>query len=219
MCMNTGQSCNAPSRMLVPASRMEEAAAIAKAAAEKISVGDPKDESTQVGPLVSALQFEKVQALIQKGIDEGATLETGGVGRPEGLDQGYFVKPTIFSNVSNEMSIAREEIFGPVLSLIAYDDEDQAVSIANDTIYGLSAYVSSNDLERAKKVASQLRAGNVHINGANLDINAPFGGYKQSGNGREFSEWGMEEFLETKAILGYTPVQKEGGKSGKLIDF
>ncbi|MDA9371477.1 aldehyde dehydrogenase family protein [Porticoccaceae bacterium] len=219
MCMNTGQSCNAPSRMLVPASRMGEAAAIAKAAAEKISVGDPKDESTQVGPLVSALQFKKVQALIQKGIDEGATLETGGVGRPEGLDQGYFVKPTIFSNVSNEMSIAREEIFGPVLSLIAYDDEDQAVSIANDTVYGLSAYVSSNDLERAKKVASQLRAGNVHINGANLDINAPFGGYKQSGNGREFSEWGMEEFLETKAILGYTPVQKEGGKSGKLIDF
>ena len=208
MCMNTGQSCNAPSRMLVPASRMAEAAAIAKATAEKISVGDPKEASTQVGPLVSALQFEKVQALIQKGIDEGAQLEAGGVGRPDGLDQGYFVKPTIFSNVSNDMSIAREEIFGPVLSLIAYQDEAEAVAIANDTVYGLSAYVSSNDLERAKKIAAQLRAGNVHINGANVDINAPFGGYKQSGNGREFSEWGMEEFLETKAILGYSPAQK-----------
>jgi|TARA_B110001450_G_scaffold93253_1_gene88423 aldehyde dehydrogenase (NAD+) len=208
MCMNTGQSCNAPSRMLVPANRMAEAAAIAKATAENISVGNPKDASTQVGPLVSALQFEKVQALIQKGIDEGAQLETGGVGRPDGLDQGYFVKPTIFSNVSNDMSIAREEIFGPVLSLIAYQDEAEAVAIANDTVYGLSAYVSSNDLERAKKIAAQLRAGNVHINGANVDINAPFGGYKQSGNGREFSEWGMEEFLETKAILGYSPVQK-----------
>ncbi|MFL3646312.1 MAG: aldehyde dehydrogenase family protein, partial [Cellvibrionales bacterium] len=208
MCMNTGQSCNAPSRMLVPASRMAEAAAIAKATAEKISVGDPKEASTQVGPLVSALQFEKVQALIQKGIDEGAQLEAGGVGRPDGLDQGYFVKPTIFSNVNNDMSIAREEIFGPVLSLIGYKDEAEAVAIANDTVYGLSAYVSSNDLERAKKVAAQLRAGNVHINGANVDINAPFGGYKQSGNGREFSEWGMEEFLETKAILGYSPVQK-----------
>jgi aldehyde dehydrogenase (NAD+) len=219
MCMNTGQSCNAPSRMLVPSSRMEEAAAIAKATAESITVGDPKDETIQVGPLVSELQFGKVQALIQKGIDEGAKLETGGVGRPDGLDQGYFVKPTIFSNVTNDMSIAREEIFGPVLSLIGYDDDDDAIAIANDTVYGLSAYVSSNDLDRAKTVAAQLRAGNVHINGANLDINAPFGGYKQSGNGREFSEWGMEEFLETKAILGFTPPETEGGKSGKLIDF
>ena len=219
MCMNTGQSCNAPSRMLVPASRMEEAAAIAKATAESITVGDPKDETIQVGPLVSELQFGKVQALIQKGIDEGAKLETGGVGRPDGLDQGYFVKPTIFSNVTNDMSIAREEIFGPVLSLIGYSDDDDAVAIANDTVYGLSAYVSSNDLDRAKTVAAQLRAGNVHINGANLDINAPFGGYKQSGNGREFSEWGMEEFLETKAILGFTPPEIESEKSGKLIDF
>lgn len=207
VCMNTGQSCNAPTRMLVPASRMAEAAAIAKSAAEKITVGDPKDEATKVGPLVSELQFNKVQALIQKGIDEGATLETGGVGRPDGLDAGYFVKPTIFSGVSNDMTIAREEIFGPVLSLIPYDDEDHAVEIANDTVYGLSAYVSSGDIERARSVGARLRAGNVHINGAALDINAPFGGYKQSGNGREFSEWGLEEFLETKALLGYAPVE------------
>ncbi|MDA8786904.1 aldehyde dehydrogenase family protein [Porticoccaceae bacterium] len=219
MCMNTGQSCNAPSRMLVPASRMDEAAAIAKAAAENIMVGDPRDEAIQVGPLVSELQFGKVQALIQKGIDEGAKLETGGVGRPDGLDRGYFVKPTIFSNVTNDMSIAQEEIFGPVLSIIGYNDDDHAVEIANDTVYGLSAYVSSNDLDRAKIIAAQLRAGNVHINGANLDINAPFGGYKQSGNGREFSEWGMEEFLETKAILGYTPPKQQAAKSGKLVDF
>ena len=140
--MNTGQSCNAPTRMLVPASRMAEAAEIARAAAEQIAVGDPNDEDTKVGPLVSEMQFNKVQALIQKGIDEGATLETGGVGRPDGLDKGYFVKPTVFSNVSNDMTIAREEIFGPVLSLIPYEDEDHAVEIANDTVYGLSAYVA-----------------------------------------------------------------------------
>lgn len=216
MCMNTGQSCNAPTRMLVPASRMEEAAAIAKATAEKITVGDPNDEATKVGPLVSELQFNKVQALIQKGIDEGATLETGGVGRPDGLDAGYFVKPTIFSGVSNDMTIAREEIFGPVLSLIPYDDEDHAVEIANDTVYGLSAYVSSGDIDRARAVGARLRAGNVHINGAALDINAPFGGYKQSGNGREFSEWGLEEFLEKKAMLGFAPVE-EAAKEAKSL--
>jgi len=203
VCMNTGQSCNAATRMLVPASRMEEAAAIAKATAEKISVGDPADESTKVGPLVSQLQFVKVQALIQKGIDEGAKLETGGVGRPDGLNAGYFVKPTIFSNVSNDMTIAREEIFGPVLVLIPYEDEDEAVAIANDTVYGLSAYVSSGDLDRARAVGARLEAGNVHINGAGIDPKAPFGGYKQSGNGREFGKWGIEEFLETKALLGY----------------
>ncbi|MGI9231990.1 MAG: aldehyde dehydrogenase family protein [Woeseiaceae bacterium] len=207
VCMNTGQSCNAPTRMLVPASRMAEAAAIATATAEKIAVGDPSDEATKVGPLVSELQFNKVQALIKKGIDEGATLETGGVGRPDGLDAGYFVKPTVFSGVSNDMTIAREEIFGPVLSLIPYEDEDDAVNIANDTVYGLSAYVSSGDIDRARSVGARLRAGNVHINGAALDINAPFGGYKQSGNGREFSEWGLEEFLETKALLGFAPVE------------
>ncbi|MGI9219603.1 MAG: aldehyde dehydrogenase family protein [Woeseiaceae bacterium] len=203
VCMNTGQSCNAATRMLVPASRMDEAAAIAKATAESISVGDPADESTKVGPLVSELQFDKVQALIQKGIDEGAKLETGGVGRPDGLDAGYFVKPTIFSNVSNDMTIAREEIFGPVLVLIPYADEDEAVEIANDTVYGLSAYISAGDIERARALGERLQAGNVHINGAGIDPRAPFGGYKQSGNGREFGKWGLEEFLETKALLGY----------------
>jgi aldehyde dehydrogenase (NAD+) len=203
VCMNTGQSCNAPTRMLVPMARMAEAAAIAKATAEKIKVGDPSSPDTQIGPLVSETQFNKVQALIQKGIDEGAKLETGGVGRPDGLNRGYFVKPTIFSNVSNEMTIAREEIFGPVLSLIGYKDEEDAIRIANDTVYGLSAYVSSGDLEHAAKVGRQIRAGNVHLNGAGVDPGAPFGGYKQSGNGREFSKWGLEEFLETKALLGY----------------
>lgn len=204
VCMNTGQSCNAPTRMLVPLSRMEEAAAIAKATAEQIKVGDPSDQATQIGPVVSAAQFEKVQALIQKGIDEGAKLECGGVGRPDGLNRGYFVKPTVFSNVTNDMTIAREEIFGPVLSLIGYKDEDDAVRIANDTVYGLSAYVSSGDLEHAARVGRRIRAGNVHLNGAGVDPGAPFGGYKQSGNGREFSTWGLEEFLETKALLGYS---------------
>lgn len=203
MCVNTGQSCNAPTRMLVPQARMDEAAAIAKAAAESIKVGDPGAEGVMVGPLVSAAQFEKVQALIQKGIDEGAKLETGGVGRPDGMNRGYFVKPTVFSHVSNDMTIAREEIFGPVLSLIGYKDEADAIRIANDTIYGLSAYISSGDAERAKNLARHLRAGNVHINGAGVDPGAPFGGYKQSGNGREFSKWGLEEFLETKAMLGF----------------
>ncbi|MBD3647843.1 MAG: aldehyde dehydrogenase family protein, partial [Pseudomonadales bacterium] len=202
VCMNTGQSCNAPTRMLVPASRMEEAAQVAKAAAEQIKVGDPADQNTQIGPLVSAQQYEKVQNLIQKGIDEGATLETGGTGRPDGLNRGYFVKPTIFSNVSNDMTIAREEIFGPVLSLIGYADEEDAVRIANDTVYGLSAYVSSSDLGHAADVGRKIRAGNVHLNGAGVNPGAPFGGYKQSGNGREFSKWGLEEFLETKALLG-----------------
>jgi aldehyde dehydrogenase (NAD+) len=203
MSMNTGQSCNAPTRMLVPESRMDEAAAIAKSAAETIKVGDPADEETMVGPLVSAAQFEKVQALIQKGIDEGAKLETGGVGRPDGMNRGYFVKPTVFSHVSNDMTIAQEEIFGPVLSLIGYKDEADAIRIANDTPYGLSAYVSSGDAKHAADVGRQIRAGNVHINGAGVDPGAPFGGFKQSGNGREFSTWGLEEFLETKAILGF----------------
>jgi aldehyde dehydrogenase (NAD+) len=202
MAMNTGQSCNAPTRMLVPESRMDEAAAIAKAAAETIKVGDPSSQETQVGPLVSGAQFEKVQGLIQKGIDEGARLETGGVGRPDGMNRGFFVKPTVFSHVSNDMTIAQEEIFGPVLSLIGYKDDADAVRIANDTLYGLSGYISSGDPERAKAVAKQIRAGNIHVNGAGVDPGAPFGGYKQSGNGREFSSWGLEEFLETKAILG-----------------
>ena len=202
MCMNTGQSCNAPTRMLVPEARMDEAAAIAKATAEAIVVGDPSDAGTQVGPLVSQMQFDKVQALIQKGMDEGAKLETGGVGRPEGMNRGYFVKPTVFSHVTNDMTIAQEEIFGPVLSLIGYKDEEDAVRIANDTVYGLSAYISGS-AERAKAVASKLRAGNVHLNGAGVNPGAPFGGYKQSGYGREFSVWGLAAFLETKAVIGF----------------
>jgi len=188
--------------MLVPQDRMDEAAEVAKAAAEKVRIGDPTEEKTQMGPLVSQAQFDKVQALIQKGIDEGATLVAGGVGRPDGLDKGYFVKPTVFSHVTNDMTIAREEIFGPVLVLIGYADEADAVKIANDTPYGLSAYVSAGDLDEAARVGRQLRAGNVHLNGAGVDPSAPFGGYKQSGNGREFSQWGLEEFLETKALLG-----------------
>ncbi|MGD8833158.1 MAG: aldehyde dehydrogenase family protein [Pseudomonadales bacterium] len=203
VCMNTGQSCNAPTRMLVPASRMAEAAAIAKATAEQIKVGDPGSKETQIGPLVSEAQFNKVQDLIQKGIDEGAKLETGGVGRPDGLNRGYYVRPTVFSDVRNDMSIAQQEIFGPVLSLIPYADEEDAVRIANDTVYGLSAYVSSGNLEHAAQVGRRIRAGNVHLNGAGVDPGAPFGGYKQSGNGREFSKWGLDEFLETKALLGY----------------
>ena len=203
VCINTGQSCNAPTRMLVPHSRMEEAAAAAKTTAESIRVGDPSSAETQIGPVVSRAQYEKVQRLIQQGIDEGAKLVTGGPGRPDGLRRGYFVKPTVFSHVDNGMTIAQEEIFGPVLSLIGYQDEDEAVRIANDTIYGLSAYVSSGDLERAIRVGRRIRAGNVHLNGAGVSIQAPFGGYKQSGNGREFSRWGLEEFLETKALLGH----------------
>jgi len=200
---NTGQSCDAPSRMLVPRERMEEAAAIAAKVAISTKVGDPRGEGTEVGPLVSEQQWNKVQALIQKGIDEGATVAAGGVGRPEGLGKGYYAQPTVFANVSNDMTIAREEIFGPVLSIIPYDGEDDAVSIANDTIYGLSGYVSSGDLERARRVASRLRTGMVHINGADLNSMDPFGGYKHSGNGREWGTHGIEEFLEVKAIAGY----------------
>jgi aldehyde dehydrogenase (NAD+) len=201
--MNSGQSCNAPTRMLVPIKRMDEAAAIAKATAMAAKVGDPSKPETNVGPVVSKVQWNKIQGLIKKGIEEGAKLECGGEGLPEGLNHGYFVKPTVFSHVTNDMTIAREEIFGPVLSIIGYKDDADAVRIANDTLYGLSGYVQSSDLERARNVARQIRAGNIHVNGAGVDPGAPFGGYKQSGNGREFSEWGLEEFLETKAILGY----------------
>ena len=202
VCTNSGQSCNAPTRMLVPNARMDEAAAIAKAAAAQVKVGDPNDSGTMIGPVVSAVQFEKIQALIEKGIDEGATLECGGVGRPDGLNAGYYVKPTVFSHVTNDMTIAREEIFGPVLSLIGYEDDDDAVRIANDTSYGLSGYVSGQS-DRARNVARRIRTGNVHLNGAPVDNKAPFGGYKQSGNGREWGRYGFEEFLETKAIMGY----------------
>lgn len=198
---NSGQSCNAPTRMLVPQSRMEEAINAAKAAAAKSVVGDPSAESTRMGPVVSEIQFNKIQTLIQKGIDEGADLIAGGPARPEGLEKGYFVRPTIFANVSNDMTIAREEIFGPVLSIIGYKDDDDAVSIANDTDYGLSGYVSGEP-EHAQAIARKLRTGNVHINGAGPDFSAPFGGYKQSGNGREWGIEGFEEFLETKAMMG-----------------
>ena len=200
---NSGQSCNAPTRMFVPRAKQDQAIEIAKGAAAKAKVGDPFAEGTTMGPVVSEVQFNKIQALIQKGIDEGATLVTGGVGRPEGLNRGYFVRPTVFANVTNEMTIAREEIFGPVLSILPYDTEADAIRQANDTVYGLSGYVQSGNIEHARKVASQLRTGNVHLNGAGADFKSPFGGYKQSGNGREWGEFGFEEFLEVKAVMGY----------------
>ena len=201
--MNSGQSCNAPTRMLVPASRHDEAVAIARAAVANVKVGAPAAEGTTIGPVVSEAQWNKIQGLIQKGIDEGATLVAGGVGRPEGLDRGYYVRPTVFANVTNDMTIAREEIFGPVLAILPYRDEEEAIRIANDTPYGLSGYVMSGDLERARRVALRLRTGNVHLNGAGPDFTAPFGGYKQSGNGREWGRFGFEEFLEVKAVMGY----------------
>jgi aldehyde dehydrogenase (NAD+) len=200
---NTGQSCDAPSRMLVPKEKLEEAAAIAAKVAAETVVGNPREKGVRVGPVVSELQWNKIQDLIQKGIDEGATLVAGGTGRPDGLETGYYVKPTVFSNVNNDMTIAREEIFGPVLSIIPYDDEDNAIRIANDTPYGLSGYVSSGDHDRARRVASRMRTGMVHINDANLEAMAPFGGYKQSGNGREWGAHGMGEFLEVKSVYGY----------------
>jgi aldehyde dehydrogenase (NAD+) len=198
---NSGQSCNAPTRMLVPKARMAEAIEVAKVAAAKSVVGDPQAETTRLGPVVSELQFNKIQGLIEKGIEEGAELVAGGPGRPEGLDKGYYVQPTIFANVTNDMTIAREEVFGPVLSIIGYEDDNDAVSIANDTDYGLSGYVSG-EADHAQAIARQLRTGNVHINGAGPDFSAPFGGYKQSGNGREWGIEGFEEFLETKAMMG-----------------
>jgi aldehyde dehydrogenase (NAD+) len=199
---NSGQSCNAPTRMLVPRARLAEADTIAKETANGTVVGDPLGERTNLGPVASKAQFEKVQKLIEKGIAEGAELVAGGAGRPQGIDRGYFVRPTVFSNVRNDMTIAREEIFGPVLCIIPYDTEEDAVRIANDTPYGLSGYVSSADPDRALRVASRLRTGNVHLNGATVDYAAPFGGYKQSGNGREWGAFGFEEFLEVKAVMG-----------------
>ena len=169
-----------------------------------MKVGDPFQDGIKLGPVVSEAQFNKIQGLIQKGIDEGAELVTGGVGRPDGLANGFYVKPTVFAGVRNSMTIAREEIFGPVLAILPYDTEEQAMEIANDTPYGLSGYVSSGDLDRARRVAARLRTGNVHLNGAGASYDAPFGGYKQSGNGREWGVDGFEEFLETKAVLGYT---------------
>jgi aldehyde dehydrogenase (NAD+) len=200
---NTGQSCNAPTRMLVPRAKMAEVTVAARQASETTKVGDPLAEDTGLGPLASKAQFDKVQRLINKGVEEGAKLIAGGPGRPEGINRGYFVKPTIFADVKNDMTIAREEIFGPVLCIIPYDDEDDAIRIANDTPYGLSGFVTSGNRERAVRVAKRLRSGNVHINGARIDFGGCFGGYKQSGNGREWGEAGLEEFLELKAIFGY----------------
>ncbi|MEM7331377.1 MAG: aldehyde dehydrogenase family protein [Chloroflexota bacterium] len=201
MMVNSGQSCNAPSRMLVPQSRMEEAIEVASQTANRINPGDPNSEGTKIGPVVSDVQFEKIQRLIQTGIDEGATLIAGGAGKPDGLETGYYVKPTVFANVQNDMTIAREEIFGPVLTILGYEDEDDAVKIANDTEYGLAGYVVSKDAEHARRVAKRIRAGQIHINYAFGSTDVPFGGYKQSGNGREKGLWGLEEFLEVKAII------------------
>ena len=201
MMTNSGQSCNAPSRMLVPAARMDEAIAIAKDAAAKVKVGDPNADGTVIGPVVSEVQWNKIQGLIGKGIKEGAELVAGGPGKPEGLERGYYVKPTVFARANNNMTIAREEIFGPVLTIIPYTDEDDAVAIANDTPYGLSGYIYSGDINHARKVAKRIRAGNIHLNGAGVDMTAPFGGFKQSGNGREWGTLGVEEYLETKAVL------------------
>jgi aldehyde dehydrogenase (NAD+) len=202
---NSGQSCNAPTRMLVSRGRHGKALEIAKATAEGMRVGDPFADGTMLGPVASEMQFDKIQRLIRAGIDEGARVVTGGVGRPDGLARGYYVRPTVFGDVRNDMTIAREEIFGPVLSILPYESEEQAVEIANDTVYGLSAYVQSGDIEHARRVSKRLRAGNVHLNGAGPDFHASFGGYKQSGNGREWGEAGFEEFLELKAVLGWTP--------------
>lgn len=202
MYTNTGQSCNAPSRMLVPASKMKEVEAIAAKVSESVVVGDPKAEGTTMGPVVSKVQFDKIQGLIQKGIDEGATVVCGGVGRPEGLDKGYYVKPTIFSNVNNNMTIAREEIFGPVLTILPYNSLEEAIEIANDTPYGLAGYIQGDDMDQVRAVAAQIRAGNININGQSGDPNTPFGGYKQSGNGREWGSHGFTDFLEIKAVSG-----------------
>jgi aldehyde dehydrogenase (NAD+) len=200
---NTGQSCQAPTRMFVHRSQRDDAVAIAKRTAESVRVGDPLDPQTTMGPLVSKAQFEKVQGLIERGIQEGAELVCGGAGRPAGFNRGYFVRPTVFADVKPEMTIAREEIFGPVLSMFTYDTEDEAVALANDTAYGLAGYVQSGDLKRAQRVAARIRAGRIYLNGAVADSSIPFGGYKQSGNGREHGVFGLEEYLEVKAVLGY----------------
>ena len=200
--LNSGQSCNAPTRMLVPAARMDETIEAVRGAALHAAPGDPTLETTAMGPVVNKVQFDKIQALIEAGIAEGATLVTGGPGLPDGMNKGYFVRPTIFANVNNDMTIAREEVFGPVLTILGYRDEDDAIAIANDTPYGLSGYVSSTDLAHAGRVAARLRTGNVHINNAPGDQSAPFGGYKKSGNGREWGDFGFEEYLEVKAVMG-----------------
>ncbi|MCK0198773.1 aldehyde dehydrogenase family protein [Ancylobacter sp. 6x-1] len=200
---NTGQSCDAPTRMLVPADRHDEALEIARRAALSVRVGKPTDIETEIGPLVSQMQFDKVQGLIAAGIEEGATLVVGGTGKPEGLETGYYVKPTVFGNVKPGMRIEREEIFGPVLSIIPYDSIEQAIAIANDTPYGLAAYVQGTDVEQLRRVAARLRAGSIYLNYPDWDLFAPFGGYKQSGNGREYADFGLRDFMEIKGIVGY----------------
>jgi len=205
---NTGQSCDAPTRMLVPKAKMPAAIVAARQAAEATKAGNPLADGTHIGPLAGKAQFAKVERLINKGLEEGATLVAGGLGKPDGVTKGYFVQPTVFADVRNDMTIAREEIFGPVLCMIPYDDEEHAIAIANDTPYGLSGYVTSGDVDHARRVAKRIRAGNVHINGARSAFDGCFGGYKQSGNGREWGEAGLEEFLELKAIFGYEPPKK-----------
>ena len=200
---NSGQTCVAPTRMLVPAALHEEALAIAGDAAASFKVGNPGSTETKLGPVVSQAQYDKIQHLIETGIAEGATLVAGGPGRPEGLNRGYYVRPTVFGHVTPDMTIAREEIFGPVLSVLSYADEEDAIRIANDTVYGLAAFVQSRDIEAARRVALRLRAGQVDLNYPAWDTFAPFGGYKQSGNGREYAEWGIHDFLEIKGIVGY----------------
>ena len=204
MYTNTGQSCNAPSRMLIPREMLADAEAIAARVSERVVVGDPTAEGTTMGPVVSEVQFNKIQALIEKGIAEGAKVVCGGTGRPEGLDKGFYIKPTVFSEANNDMTIARQEIFGPVLTMIPYDTEEEAIAIANDTEYGLAGYIQSGDLEHARAVATRIRAGNVQINGANPGMDVPFGGFKKSGNGREWGEHGFTDYLEIKAIGGYS---------------
>lgn len=204
---NSGQSCQAPTRMLVHRDQMEEAIRIAKATADAVIVGSPYDDKTQLGPLISRSQFERVQKLIETGIGEGATVVSGGPGRPPGLNRGYYVRPTIFAHVTPDMTLAQQEIFGPVLVMMSYKDEDDAVAIANGTVYGLAGYVWSGDLATARRVGARLRAGRIYLNnaphGKAQDVEAPFGGYKQSGNGRECGVFGLEEFLEIKAMIGY----------------
>jgi aldehyde dehydrogenase (NAD+) len=200
---NSGQSCNAPTRMLVQRAQQTDAVAIARDAASTYVVGDPRSDKSTLGQVVSKTQFDKIQKLIAAGIEEGARLVTGGLGRPEGLTRGYYVRPTVFADVKPSMRIAREEIFGPVLSIIPYDSEEDAIRIANETVYGLAAYVQSSNIEHAREVGSRMRAGTVYLNNPGFDIGAPFGGYKQSGNGREWSEFGLEEFLETKGVVGF----------------
>jgi aldehyde dehydrogenase (NAD+) len=190
--------------MLVPRAQMDRAARIAKVAADRLVVGDPRDDATDIGPVVSRQQYDRVQRLIGLALEEGAQLVTGGLGRPDGLARGYYVRPTVFSHVANEMTIAREEVFGPVLVIIGYDSDDDAIRIANDSPYGLYGYVSSPDLERARAVARRIRSGMIEVNAAGIDIRAPFGGYKRSGNGREYGRRGFEEFLEVKSIAGYS---------------